>query len=394
MPGRMSHQILHRDLAAHRLEHAACARPHPSRCSTPTCSALSSGRYVDAGSMICSLPSSASISAATMRDRLRHRSDAEDRVARHRRFAARSRKPNVFVIRDLAVAHDQHDRARNRAALDVGVERVGQSLQPRRGKAQLLQATRARGSGAALATCPATDEQRRSTQALHRAFHRVAPRFKRVRSRSTHAITTNTASVLMHVIAKYVLVGLPMREARHRKQRDDRAVVRQRVHAAARHRGDAMQDFGRDARALRGGHELLRHRGERDAHASGRRAGDAGQRRHGDRFVHERIGNRRQRVADRRGIPATPRSPRRSRTPTRCSSTRAARRRSRPSCLRRISARSALNANASDGDECREQRAHAPPRSRRPRTTASRAAARVPRAASPRPVRRSAESRA
>src|SRR3712207_7402136 len=47
-----------------------------------------------------------------------------------------------------------------------------------------------------------------------------------------------------------------------------RAVVRQRVHAAAGHGGDPVQDLQRDAGGLRAGDELVRHRRERDAHAA------------------------------------------------------------------------------------------------------------------------------
>src|SRR4051794_9637919 len=40
-----------------------------------------------------------------------------------------------------------------------------------------------------------------------------------------------------------VAVGLPMRQAGDRKQRDDSAVVRQAVHAAGGHRGDSVKDL-------------------------------------------------------------------------------------------------------------------------------------------------------
>ncbi len=46
-----------------------------------------------------------------------------------------------------------------------------------------------------------------------------------------------------------------MRQARHRQQRDHRAVMRQRVHAARGHRGDTVQHFHRNIRGLRGGDE-------------------------------------------------------------------------------------------------------------------------------------------
>ena len=41
-----------------------------------------------------------------------------------------------------------------------------------------------------------------------------------------------------------------MRQPGHGQQRDDRAVVRQRVHAAAGHRGDAVQHLQRNAGRL------------------------------------------------------------------------------------------------------------------------------------------------
>ena len=91
-----------------------------------------------------------------------------------------------------------------------------------------------------------------------------------------------------------------MREAGDCEQRDDGAVVRQRIHAAAGHGGDAMQDLERDFRRLGGGNEGVGHRSKGDAHAAGSRSGDAGQHGHADGFVDERIGNCPERVGDQR----------------------------------------------------------------------------------------------
>ena len=82
------------------------------------------------------------------------------------------------------------------------------------------------------------------------------------------------------------------------KQRDDGAVVRQRVHAAARHRGDAVQHLERNLGGFGCRDERIGHRRQRDAHAARGRSGDAGQHGHADRLVDQRIGNRLERVGD------------------------------------------------------------------------------------------------
>ena len=64
-------------------------------------------------------------------------------------------------------------------------------------------------------------------------------------------MTTNTAVVLMMVIAKISLYDCAMGEAGHSQQRDDGAVVRQGIHAAGSHRGNAVEDLERNARRLR-----------------------------------------------------------------------------------------------------------------------------------------------
>src|SRR3974390_2165609 len=91
---------------------------------------------------------------------------------------------------------------------------------------------------------------------------------------------------------EHVLIGLPVRETRHGKQGDHGTVVRQGIHAAAGHCRDAVKYLERNVRGLGGGDELIRHRGKGNAHAAGRRAGDAGKHRHGDGLVHKRIWNR------------------------------------------------------------------------------------------------------
>ena len=50
----------------------------------------------------------------------------------------------------------------------------------------------------------------------------------------------------------------------------DRSVVRERIHAPARHRGDAVEHLERHAGRLRRGDELFRHRRQRDADAARR----------------------------------------------------------------------------------------------------------------------------
>src|SRR3954470_16953172 len=54
---------------------------------------------------------------------------------------------------------------------------------------------------------------------------------------------------------KHVLIGLPVGETRHRKQRDHGAIVRQCIHAAARHGRDTMKDIEWDICRMRGGNE-------------------------------------------------------------------------------------------------------------------------------------------
>ncbi|ABA52012.1 hypothetical protein BURPS1710b_A1245 [Burkholderia pseudomallei 1710b] len=95
-----------------------------------------------------------------------------------------------------------------------------------------------------------------------------------------------------------VPIRFAMREARHREQRDHRAVVRQRVHAAARHRDDPVQHVHRNLRGLRALDEEIGHRRERDAHAARRRPRDPRERADRHRRVDERIRNVLQRVAD------------------------------------------------------------------------------------------------
>src|SRR5947209_3041227 len=56
---------------------------------------------------------------------------------------------------------------------------------------------------------------------------------------------------------EHVLVGLPVGKTRHRKQRDDGPVMRQCVHAAARHRSDAMEYLKRNMRLFCGRNEAV-----------------------------------------------------------------------------------------------------------------------------------------
>jgi hypothetical protein len=74
-------------------------------------------------------------------------------------------------------------------------------------------------------------------------------------------MATKTVNVFDTGDRENVLVRLTVREARHSEQGDDGAVVRQRVHTAAGHGGDAVKDFERDVRSFGGELELVRHRG-------------------------------------------------------------------------------------------------------------------------------------
>ena len=60
---------------------------------------------------------------------LGHRSDAEDRVLRHRRARGRIEVAERFVVRELALTCDREDRAGQRARRDLGVERSADALQ-------------------------------------------------------------------------------------------------------------------------------------------------------------------------------------------------------------------------------------------------------------------------
>ncbi|SUB70884.1 Uncharacterised protein [Pluralibacter gergoviae] len=85
-----------------------------------------------------------------------------------------------------------------------------------------------------------------------------------------------------------------MAEAGYRQQRDHRAVVRQRIHAAAGHRRHAVQDVQRNVCRVGGGDKGIGHGRQGDTHPAGGRAGDPGQRRDANRFIQQRIGNGRQ----------------------------------------------------------------------------------------------------
>ncbi len=76
-----------------------------------------------------------------------------------------------------------------------------------------------------------------------------------------------------------------MAQAGDRQQGDHRPVVRQGVHAAAGHGGDAVQDLERNIGGVGGGDKGLGHRRQGDAHPPGGRAGDPGQHRDADRLV-------------------------------------------------------------------------------------------------------------
>src|SRR5262249_30188075 len=66
---------------------------------------------------------------------------------------------------------------------------------------------------------------------------------------------------------EYVPVGLPVGEAGDSKQRDNGAVMRQRVHAAAGHGSDTVKDLERDVCCLGAGKKGVTHGGKGDAQA-------------------------------------------------------------------------------------------------------------------------------
>ena len=80
-----------------------------------------------------------------------------------------------------------------------------------------------------------------------------------------------------------------MGELADRQQRDHRAVVRQGVHAARSHGGDAVQQLGADAGGGGHGQVLLAEGLQRDGHAAGGRTGDAGEDVHRHRLGDQRV---------------------------------------------------------------------------------------------------------
>ncbi len=91
-----------------------------------------------------------------------------------------------------------------------------------------------------------------------------------------------------------------MGESGHRQQGDDCAIVRQRIHAAGGHRGDAMHHLQRNSGGMRIGDEGVGHGAQSDAHAAGRRSGNAGQSGDRDGFVDQRVWNCMQCIGDQR----------------------------------------------------------------------------------------------
>ena len=150
-----------------------------------------------------------------------------------------------------------------------------------------------------------------------------------------------------------------MREAGDRKQRDDRAVVRQRIHAAARHRGDAVQHLERNVRPpSAAAMNVVRHGRERDAHAARCRTGDAGERGDRDRLVDQRVGDGA--AAPRRS--GGSRAARRSRAPKPYSEAVFIDASKAPAdrglaCLRRISRATGPPGEQQDGEDAEQQRA-------------------------------------
>ncbi len=92
---------------------------------------------------------------------------------------------------------------------------------------------------------------------------------------------------------EYVLIGFAVGEAGNREQGDDRAIVRQRVHAARRERCDAMHDLERNRVRLGRGDKAIGKSAEREAEAARCRAGDPAQDIGGDSGVEQRILDRR-----------------------------------------------------------------------------------------------------
>ena len=92
----------------------------------------SSGSHSSTGSSSLSLHSSDEDHGGDGRDRLRHRSQAEDRVAPHRRAAVeRQRADGVHML--LAAPADERDEARQPAAVHVAAHGVVHPREPRGG---------------------------------------------------------------------------------------------------------------------------------------------------------------------------------------------------------------------------------------------------------------------
>ncbi len=89
-----------------------------------------------------------------------------------------------------------------------------------------------------------------------------------------------------------------MREAGHGEHGNDRAVVRQRVHAAAGHRGDPMQHLRWNARGVCILEEGIGHRCQCDTQPPGSGARHAGEQIHGNGFIDQRMRNGFERIRD------------------------------------------------------------------------------------------------
>jgi hypothetical protein len=130
----VTHQVLHRDLTTRRFEH-----------QPPLAAAL---LHFDAHLQLFQLRQVCGHWVHQLQlaffgqhqgrhhgDRLGHRRDAKDRVGAHGAVRGPILKTEGLLVHDLAFASDQHHCAGDIAAGNVGVERVGHSLQTLRGEA-------------------------------------------------------------------------------------------------------------------------------------------------------------------------------------------------------------------------------------------------------------------
>ena len=138
-PGRVAHQLAHRRRTLHVLD--ATVRPSSSA-PVMTFSALNSGTNLVIGSSSCHLPVLEQHHHGDAGDRLRHRVEAEDRVARHRRAGRQALDAVGLLGHDLAVPRQQR-RHPGDAPVRDDLRHVGVELrQPLRVEAQRFRAGR------------------------------------------------------------------------------------------------------------------------------------------------------------------------------------------------------------------------------------------------------------